>query len=137
MEQIMENSPNAFLSGIVGLLAGDLLGSAVNRFSKVLLEHINLGSMLSSQGPSATLFEKAIGTAFHVGLLAVSSELVTNALPWLSTEPSAYSMFMLGLLMTNETLRENLDSINRAFWLPSIPPPQLAPSAAPAGAPSS
>lgn len=117
----MQATPNPFISGIVGLLTGDLLGSAINRFSKVLLEHINLGSVLGHQGPSTGILDKAVGAAFHIGLLSVGSELITNAIPWIATEPAAYSMFMLGLLMTNESLRSNMDFINKAFWLPSIP----------------
>jgi len=130
----MELPPNAFVTGLVGFLSGDLLGSAVNRFSKVLLERINLGTAFGTLGPSTGIIEKMIGTAFHVGLLSVGAELLTNALPWLTTEPSAYSMFILGLVMTNESLRANINFLNRAFWLPSVPPSIISADQVPAAA---
>jgi hypothetical protein len=130
----MQVTPNPFISGIIGILAGDLLGSAVNRFSKVLLEHINLGGVFGHQGPSINIIDRAVGATFQVGLLSVGAELITSAIPWIASEPSAYSMFMLGLLMTNENLRTNMDFINRSFWLPSVPPSVILAPAADAAA---
>ncbi|MFA5656454.1 MAG: hypothetical protein WDA37_06885 [Dysgonamonadaceae bacterium] len=128
----MEITPNAFITGTGGLLAGNLLGSAVNRLGRILRNHINISGLTGRKGAAADTLDEAVALLLHVGALAVGAELVANAIPWITTEPGAYSMFMLGLLHTSDSLREGMKVVNRFFWLPAEPP--VRESADPSGA---
>lgn len=120
---------NPVLSGLIGVVAGDLLGAAVNRFVSVIAERATLSSMLGIVSQErATFLDNLFGVVLHVGILAFGAEMMVRSLPWLTTEPGSYSLFMLGVSVTSDGLRQKLDIFNRFFSFPSIPPSDPASS---------
>jgi len=118
----MDFQNNPVLAGAVGLFAGDLLGAAVNRFVTVVAERATLSSVLGIVNKErAGFLDNLFATVLHIGALAFGVEMLVQALPWLSLEPSSYSLFVMGVLLTSEGLRQNLDKFNRFFSFPSVP----------------
>jgi hypothetical protein len=125
----MDFHSNPVFSGAMGLLVGDLLGAGVNRVAKVITERANFLDNMGLKGNNDLLY-RVLTLGLHAGLLALGTEFAVSAMPWLEEVPSGFVCFTLGMLFTNDVLKENMFAVNRALWLPSIAPTQTEPAPA-------
>lgn len=118
----MNFGDNPVFSGIVGLISGNLLGSAVNRFVTVITERAMLSNILGVVSENKAGFIDNLFSMFlHVGILAFGMEMIATALPGLAENMGSYSLMMLGVMLTSDQLRRNLDAFNRFFYFPAVP----------------
>jgi transcriptional regulator GlxA family with amidase domain len=123
-------------TSVVSLFAGNLVGSATNKVMEIIEDRMDVTSRLGLSLPSKTLLDNALHLVLHVGVLGLGTELVTNAMPWLTEDTASFSMWLIGLVSTSGRLKRNLFALNASLFLPVeqklplIPPEKVLPPGA-------
>jgi hypothetical protein len=90
-------------------VAGNLLGSSIDTLMGILRERANLTSGLPINESTKRILDDVIGIIFHVGLLGFGTHFVSNAFPWMSEQPSSFTLWIMGITMTSNNLKRNLN----------------------------
>jgi hypothetical protein len=103
---------NPILTGGSALVAGNLMGSLVDRVVVLLMDRANQIKQLQNISTVGTLIEALMSSALQVGLLSLGISVLSGGLPWITSEPSALILFALGIFGSSKTLQLNLDVLN-------------------------
>jgi len=107
---------NPVITGSLSLVSGNLLGSSVDTLMGMLKERSSdLTAGLSLNESSKRILDDLISIVLHVGLIGLGTHFVSNAFPWLSEEPSAFTLWIVGMTMSSNNLRKNLRDFNRSL----------------------
>jgi len=108
----MEKNP--IFAGSVSLISGNLLGSSVSRLVALMDARLDFGL----SGQTKKFVDLSLKLAFHVGLLSLGTHFMSNAFPFLTEDPSAFTLYGLGLIMTSTSLADTLNQWNGMLRAP-------------------
>lgn len=94
------------VSTSIALVSGNFLGAITDRVAASVSEH------LAGKFVKSSLIDSLAGIFLHVGLISVGTNVITSALPYISEDPSAFSMYLLGLWSSSPQLKRNLRVLN-------------------------
>ena len=117
---------NPVVSGSLSLLAGNLLGWSIDNLMSALTIRANLTAQLPLNASTKRVLDNGISVLLHVGLLGLGSQLVTNAMPWITEDPAALTLWIVGLSMHLTTLKESVSSLNNVLTISRDPAPEVA-----------
>lgn len=104
------DSISPILNGSLSLITGNFLGATGDRIIHTLntrrqmVEKIAIGD--------ASLIDLILDIFFHVGVISFTTHMVSKGLPFITEDPAAFTLFMLGVLTTSENLAANLKRLN-------------------------
>jgi len=114
---------NPVFHGSLALLAGNLLGSSVDTLIKILKDRANLTETLDVKESTKKILDNSISILFHVGAIGLGTHFISTAFPWLTEETTAFTLWILGVTMSSDTLRQNIKDLNESLSIdPSSPP---------------
>jgi len=102
---------NPIITGSLSLVTGHILGSSVNKLMGLLNERANLTSALPLNESTKKITDDFISIIFHVGLLGFGTHFISNAFPWISEQPSAFTLWIMGITMSSQNLKRSLEDI--------------------------
>ena len=102
----------SFVDSSVALFVGHSIGTVSDRVVAVIDERLKMNERLSMDSTTGSLLDSVLGIFLHVGLISVGTKLATNALPNMISDPSAFALFMMGIVMTSQHLAGHLKVIN-------------------------
>jgi hypothetical protein len=111
---------NPAVSGSLALIAGNLLGSSVDKLTMVLAEKADITGSMSLSPSARAIVNSSIAILFEVGALGLGTQFVVNALPWIQSDPSAFTLWIAGIMISSDGLRHSLATLNEALWAPAI-----------------
>lgn len=95
------------------LIVGDMVGAICDRLITTVDKRIKLlDSFKVSEGATGSMLDSALGIFLHLGTLSVGTHLAANALPWLTRDPAAFAMFIMGVTATSPHLFDHLRTMN-------------------------
>ena len=112
LNQLTPMTSNPIITGSLYLIAGHLLGSSLNILLGLLNERANLTAQLPLNESTKKIADNVISIVLHVGLLGLGTHFVYNAFPWMSEQPSAFTLWIMGITMSSENLRTSLNELN-------------------------
>ena len=113
---IVEADPmNPVFGGVLALMAGNLLGSSVDGLIKVLEDRANLTSALPLNESTKKILDKTISILFQVSALSLGTYFVSSAFPWITSDPGAFTLWVLGIGMSSTTLKDNVLGLNNSL----------------------
>jgi hypothetical protein len=104
---------NPIFEGAIAAVVGNFVGDISNRLTKLVDDRLKMVDSLKLEGANASLLENVVGIFLHVGVLSVSTEFVSRALPWLTQSTAGYTLYLMGLFATSGPLQEHLVALNR------------------------
>lgn len=113
-------------SGIIenglSLIIGNFVGTISDRVVTVIDSRIKLIEALKMDPTTGTgsLMDSVLGIFLHVGMLGIGTQFATSALPWITQDPSSFSLFMIGIIATSPHLTNHLRSLNSIVLSDSI-----------------
>ena len=116
---------NPVFTGSISLIAGNILGSSANKITELLGQRLNITATLSLSPTAKSLLDTSLSILLHAGLVGLGTHFVSKSFPWLTEDPAAFSLFILGLLMSSGNLSSSLNEFNRVLWLPTQSLPRL------------
>ena len=117
---------NPVVGGCLSLFAGNLLGWSIDNLMSALTIRANLTAQLPLNSSTKRVLDNGISILLHVGLLGLGAQLVTNALPWLTDDTAAFTLWVVGLSMHMTNLKDNVISLNEVLTLSREPPSDVA-----------
>lgn len=105
-------SGTSLVNGTVSLISGDLLGAIVDRIIVAIGKRARIIDKLNLGSESTSLLDALAGLVFQVGFLSVGTGLLANGLPFIQTDVSALTLYILGLWSSSTTLKDNLRILN-------------------------
>jgi len=116
---------NPVVRGSLSLLAGNLLGTSVDTIIRILNDRTNLTEGLGLNTSTKKVLDNLISVILQVGGLGIGTHFVSNAFPWMTEDPGAFTLWIIGISMTSNTLRQNIKTLNETLsFSPPSPPPQ-------------
>ena len=109
---VVADPVNPVFGGVLSLLAGNLLGSSVDGLIKVLNDRANLTAALPINASAKRILDNSISILFQVSALSLGTYFVSNAFPWLTSEPAAFTLWVIGITMSSDTLRDSVRALN-------------------------
>lgn len=111
---------NPAFSGSLALVAGTLLGSSVDKLTLVLSKKADITSQMSLSPSARAIVNSSLAILFEVGAIGLGTQFVVNALPWIQTDPSAFTLWIIGVMISTDGLRHSLSTLNEVLWDPMI-----------------
>lgn len=105
-------SVSPILYGSVSIVSGDLLGALVDRIIVMVGKRARIIDKLNLGDEATSLLDSCSSLFFQVGLIGIGTELISGGLPWMTENPAAFSLYLLGLWSTSSHLKRNLRVIN-------------------------
>ena len=115
---------NPVVRGSLSLLAGNLLGSSVDTLIRMLKDRANITEGLPLNSSTKAILDNLISIVLQVGALGLGTHFVSNAFPWMTEDPGSFTLWIIGISNTSNTLRQSIQSLNEnlSISLPSIQP---------------
>jgi len=110
-------SINPVFHGSLALVAGNLLGSVVDTVIMMLNERANLTGSLDLNDSTRKVLDNGISILLHVGFLGFGTSFVTKAFPWITEDSASFTLWIMGISMNSDTLRQNVKVINECLTL--------------------
>ena len=108
-------SPNPILGGTLALITGNFIGSISDRVCAFLSTKDMVVSLTGGhfqEGATFNLVDSLSSLFVQVGCIAAATEIATNAMPFMVTDSSAFTMYMMGIWSTAKGIKRNLRRIN-------------------------
>lgn len=106
---------NTILTGTLAMITGDIVGSLVDHMANMIDQRVRSISALHLDDGTvgASLLDTSLALFIHSGMLIISTEFSTAALPWITQDSSALVLFFLGLWATSPHLVSHLKDLNK------------------------
>lgn len=103
---------NPAFSGALALMAGNFLGSSIDSLVKVLNDRANLTAGLPLNASTKRILDNSISILLQVTAVGLGTHFISNAFPWLTADPAAFTMWIIGVSMSSDTLRTSVRALN-------------------------
>lgn len=100
------------LSGGFAVIAGNFVGAITDRVSSFIESRLRLVEALKLKDSQASMVDATVGIFFQVGMMSLATNLVTSGAPWITTDASAFTMYLFGLWATSPHLKNHLRILN-------------------------
>jgi hypothetical protein len=108
---------NPVASSMFSLVVGDVVGVLSDRVTSAVLSRVNVVEKLNLKTETSSLLNDVLALAFQTGLITLSVEMVTSAMPWISREPASFTLFILAMWATSHGLKNSLRKITDALFV--------------------
>lgn len=124
----MNFNPNPVFGGMISVLSGSVVGDLADKVANFL----STGDLLSKLVPdcsSSVFLDALVGMFVQIGVMSAGTELISNALPFMAQDTSAFSMFLLGMWSSSPHLKKRIRVIQNLLQnTVSIPGDSAAPA---------
>lgn len=105
------------VTGSFAVIAGNVMGTLIDKSMEVFDERFKMTNVLSSIGPEkASLLDSILGVFIHVGIIGIGCELLARATPWIFEDPAGFSLFMMTLWATSPHLEKHVKQVNTILF---------------------
>jgi hypothetical protein len=107
---------NPVASSMFSLVMGDVVGVVTDRVSSALLSRVDIVEKLKLGSSTSSLLNDVLALALQTGMITLSVEMVTSAMPWITREPASFTLFILAMWATSPGIKSSLRRITDALF---------------------
>ena len=115
MEQL-----NPLIQGTFSLMVGNFVGAISDRVTAMINERLKSGGPIELGPKSQSLTDSVLGLFLQAGFIAITTDLIQSALPWITEDVSSLTLYTLGVASTTTYMKRNLRILNSFILNESI-----------------
>lgn len=107
---------NPLTEATLALISGSLVGGISDRVVTIIDSRVRMIESLSLGERTGSLLDSILGVFLHMGLIALGTKFVVDAMPWVVEDPASYIMFAMGISATSPHFDSHLRLINTILF---------------------
>jgi hypothetical protein len=107
---------NPLTEATLSLIAGSLVGGISDRVVTIIDARVRMIESLSLGERTGSLLDSILGIFLHMGLIALGTKFVVDALPWVIEDPASNLLFSMGIAATSPHFEGHLKLINSILF---------------------